>query len=216
MIGSLLPEWIGLALTPLAIVGTVVLLSTARPLANSFSFCLSFGLVYSILSVATILIGRASGVSPEDSDAHHVVSLVVGLAFLFIAIVLALRPARSRREPPGWSKALTSATPGKIFVTGAAASLINPNVAILLSGLTFLVTLGIPTQEQFAWAATLVLASLVPFLIPIGIYVVLGEHSRHVLGTMMDWLIAHDRAITIGMLLLFGVMFAGRGIAGLL
>lgn len=216
MIQSLLPEWIGLMLTPLAIVGTVVLLSTARPLANAFSFCVSFALVYSILSIVAILIGRASGATADDSAAHHVVSLVVGLAFLFIAIALALRPPRSRREPPGWSKALASATPGKIFVTGSAASLINPNVAILLSGLTFLVTLGIPVSEQMSWAATLVLASLVPFLIPIGIYVLFGSRSKDILKGMMDWLIGHDRPITIGTLLLFGVIFAGRGLLGLI
>ncbi len=101
-------------------------------------------------------------------------------------------------------------------MTGTAASLINPNVAILLSGLTILVTLGIPISDQIVWVATLVLASLVPFLIPIGVYLVLGEKSKRLLHDAMQWMVAQDRAMTIGTLVLFGMMFTWRGTAGLL
>lgn len=120
MTGSLLPEWIGLALTPLAIVSTVALLSTPRPLANSFSFCSSFGLVYTIISVIFIAVGSAANVGDGETNAHDVVSLVVGLLFLCVALALILRPLRRKQDPPGWSKSLASATPGKIFVTGMA------------------------------------------------------------------------------------------------
>ncbi len=55
-----------------------------------------------------------------------------------------------------------------------------------------------------------------PFLIPIGVYLVLGEKSKRLLHDAMQWMVAQDRAMTIGTLVLFGMMFTWRGTAGLL
>ena len=111
---------------------------------------------------------------------------------------------------------LETATPLRAFLGGFALSLINPNVVILLSGLTFVITSGETIGTQVVGALTLVLASLIPFAIPIGIYLIMGERGKDLLREVFTWMIQHDRVLTAGTLFFFGAIFFGRGLGALL
>jgi hypothetical protein len=87
---------------------------------------------------------------------------------------------------------------------------------ILLSGLTLIITSGETIGTQVVGALTLVLASMVPFAIPIGIYLIMGERGKELLKGVFTWMIEHDKALTAGTLLLFGALFFGRSLGGLL
>jgi Sap, sulfolipid-1-addressing protein len=89
-------------------------------------------------------------------------------------------------------------------------------VVILLSGLTIVITSGQTIGTQVVGALTLVLASLIPFAIPIGIYLIMGKRGEELLRRIFKWMMTHDRALTAGTLLFFGAIFFGRGLGGLL
>jgi hypothetical protein len=62
----------------------------------------------------------------------------------------------------------------------------------------------------------LVLASLIPFAIPIGIYLIMGDRGKEMLKRVFVWMIDHDKALTAGTMFFFGSIFVGRGLGGLL
>ena len=142
----------------------------------------------------------------------------MGLLFLGLGLAALLR--HHLGAPPGtkphWAVVLETATPVRAFLGGFALSLINPNVVILLSGLTIIITSGETIGTQMVGALTLVLASLIPFTIPLGIYLIKGENGKELLRNTFTWMMEHDRALTAGTLIFFGAIFFGRGLGGLL
>jgi threonine/homoserine/homoserine lactone efflux protein len=217
MYADLVPEWIGLILTPLAVVGSIVLLGTNRSLPNALSFAGAFALNYAILSVIALWVGTVAAADVEEGRARYLVSMVMGLLFLGLGLAVLLRHhIGATGGKPRWAAVLETATPVRAFLGGFALSLINPNVVILLSGLTLIITSGETIGTQVVGALTLVLASMVPFAIPIGIYLIMGERGKELLKGVFTWMIEHDKALTAGTLLLFGALFFGRGLGGLL
>jgi threonine/homoserine/homoserine lactone efflux protein len=217
MYADLVPEWIGLILTPLAVVGSIVLLGTNRSLPNALSFAGAFALNYAILSVIALWVGTVAAADVEEGRARYLVSMVMGLLFLGLGLAVLLRHhIGATGGKPRWAVVLETATPVRAFLGGFALSLINPNVVILLSGLTLIITSGETIGTQVVGALTLVLASMVPFAIPIGIYLIMGERGKELLKGVFTWMIEHDKALTAGTLLLFGALFFGRGLGGLL
>lgn len=214
---DLIPEWIGLVLTPLAVVGAIILLGTERPLPNAMSFAGAFALNYVLLSVIVLWVGSlATGIEPEGHTKDWV-SVLVGLVFLGGGIAVLLRHhIEDPDREPRWAVVLRTATPVRAFLGGFALSLINPNVAILLSGLTLIISFGVASGAQATAALTLVLASLIPFAVPIGIYLIMGERGEELLRKVFAWIIDNNRALTAGTLLFFGAIFFGRGLGGLL
>jgi threonine/homoserine/homoserine lactone efflux protein len=217
MYADLVPEWIGLILTPLAVVGSIVLLGTNRSLPNALSFAGAFALNYAILSVIALWVGTVAAADVEEGRARYLVSMVMGLLFLGLGLAVLLRHhIGATGGKPRWAVVLETATPVRAFLGGFALSLINPNVVILLSGLTLIITSGETIGTQVVGALTLVLASMVPFAIPIGIYLIMGERGKELLKGVFTWMIEHDKALTAGTLLLFGALFFGRSLGGLL
>jgi threonine/homoserine/homoserine lactone efflux protein len=219
MWADLIPEWIGLILTPLAVVGSIVLLGTDRSLANALSFAGAFALNYVILSAIVLWVGSlaTSAQEAEAGVARYVVSMLMGLLFLGIGLAVLLRHhVGATGGKPRWAVVLETATPVRAFLGGFALSLINPNVVILLSGLTLIITSGETIGSQAIGALTLVLASLIPFAVPIGIFLIMGERGKEMLKRVFTWMIEHEKALTAGTLLLFGALFFGRGLDGLL
>jgi threonine/homoserine/homoserine lactone efflux protein len=219
MWADLAPEWIGLLLTPLAVVGAIVLLGTDRSLQNTLSFAGAFALNYLILSAILLWVGSIATPSQEDEAgiARYIVSLLMGLLFLGIGLAVLLRHhVGAPGGKPRWAVVLETATPIRAFLGGFALSLINPNVVILLSGLTIIITSGESIGTQVLGALTLVLASLIPFAIPIGIYLIMGDRGKEMLKRVFVWMIDHDKALTAGTMFFFGSIFVGRGLGGLL
>jgi len=216
MYADLVPEWIGLILTPLAVVGTIVLLGTNRSLPNALSYAAAFGLNYLILSLIVLWVGSVATGLDADGAARYLVSLLMGLLFLGIGLAVLLRHHVGAGGKPRWTAVLETATPIRAFLCGFALSLINPNVVILLSGLTLIITSGETIGTQILGALTLVLAAMVPFAIPIGIYLIMGDRGADLLRRVFRWMMEHAGALTAGTLIFFGAIFFGRGLGGLL
>jgi threonine/homoserine/homoserine lactone efflux protein len=214
MFVSLVPEMIGLILTPLAIICCILLLESAKPLPNSIAFGLGFFVIYSILCIFTLVIGGAAGAHKNDSDAAAVIGIVVGVLFLIGGVFTWIRkPVAGRR--PKWAAVIESCTPPKAFALGLVLAIVNPNIMILLSGLSIVITTDVGAGTRIAGAACLVFASALDFLIPIGIYLAMGDRAPVKLAALRTWMLAKSRAISIGMLLVLGVVFVVRGIGDL-
>jgi hypothetical protein len=59
------------------------------------------------------------------------------------------------------------------------------------------------------------LRSALDFLVPIAIYLMLGERAHRLLDRARVWMVGHTGALTIGMFLFLGIIFLGRGIGKL-
>ncbi|MFD6400060.1 GAP family protein [Nocardia sp. NPDC060249] len=141
----LLPEIVGLMVTPGAVIGRVLLLRSRDPMRNASTFGLGFLVVYSVV--------------------------VLGV--------------------------------------------LNPNLFIMMSGMSVIASSAVGLEAALLATVILLVAAVVDFLIPIGIYLAMGERAEHGLAVAQAWMLRHSRVLTLSVLLGFGALFTARGIVNL-
>ncbi|MFD7307918.1 GAP family protein [Promicromonospora sp. NPDC059942] len=221
MLVALLPEIVGLAVTPAAIIACLLLLGSVRPYRNVAVFGGTVLVVYSVLGVVALVIGNATGARSAGPAGAGWVSLVVGVLFLAVGLVAATRrpaPESAGRADamPAWARKLSVPTVPVLMGIAVVLALVNPNVAILVSGLTTVVTSDVPLGTQELGVLILVVASVLDYVIPTALYAAAGIPGRRQLRDLRFWLIRRDRVIGAVVLLVFGVIFTARGLSRLL
>jgi Sap, sulfolipid-1-addressing protein len=214
---GLLPAAVGLLVTPAAIIGCVLLLQSKRPVANAGAFAAGFLADYLVVAGAALL-GGAGRQDPTAAatDVKNWISLLVGALFLLGGLAgLRRRPARSAAAPK-WMTELENAGPRRAFLSGVALSLVNPNVFILLSGLSVVTAADVSPGVAVLGTVVLLVGCALDFVIPVGLFVLLGERARQALDVTRAWMLRHSRALGTGVLLVFGVLFLVRGLTALL
>lgn len=219
LLAQLVPEIIGLAVTPAAIVACLLLLGSHRPYRNVAVFGGTVLVLYAILGGIALVAGRSVD-AQETADATTVrgwIGLVVGLLFLAggVATVAgrpAPRPEGAGDRTPGWARRLASPRVPTLVGVAVVLALVNPNVAIFFSGLGTVVTADVAVEEQVVGVLILVVASVLDYVVPTVLYAVTGVPGRHRLHALRAWLVRNDRPIGAAVLLVFGLMFTTRGV----
>jgi threonine/homoserine/homoserine lactone efflux protein len=224
--GLLLPEMIGLAVTPAAIIACLLLLGSGHPYRNVIALAAPFLALYGLLAGAALIVGQTADTSSDDpATARGWISLVVGVFFLGAGAVSWFRPLRRSVEPrsagamspadttePGWVSQLRDPSLQLVLGAGLLLAVVNPNVAILISGLGIVVTADATLGVQVGGFVLLLAASMVDFVVPALVLVLARDRGRGWLRAATRWLLAHNRAISIVMLIAFGVLFVVRGL----
>lgn len=215
MIVDLLPEFIGLILTPAAIAGCILLLQSRQPYANALAFAGAFLALYAVISIAVLAIGNSVEPADDTSTTKGIVGLVIGGLFLLVGAVIALHHRRTREGPPKWAAMLETASPTGAFLAGAVLAIANPNVFILLSGLGVVVADASSRADEVLGAVFLLIAVALDFLVPIALFAALGPQARRWLDEGKAWMVDHDRGLTLTILFGFGALFVVRGVGNL-
>ncbi|MEV0077943.1 GAP family protein [Nocardia neocaledoniensis] len=210
----LLPEIVGLMITPGAVIGCVLLLRSREPVRNASMLGTGFLVVYFLVALAAVL-GGASDPAATSARSSAVAGLVVGLLFLAGGCWLLYRKPRKTAERPRLLAELESAGPRKAFALGVVLGVLNPNLFIMLAGMSAISSSAVSVGAALVATVVLLIAAVADFIIPIGVFVVLGERAERGLAALETWMLAHSRALTLAVLFGFGALFAVRGVLDL-
>ncbi|MFI2489039.1 GAP family protein [Promicromonospora kroppenstedtii] len=220
---QLAPEFIGLAMTPAAIIACFLLLGSDRPYRNVAVFGGTVVIVYAVIGAAALAAGRAAGTHQTEEPAaiRGWIGLGVGLLFLAGGVASAVprradRPRESGAPAPDLATRLAHPRLPTLVGIATVLALLNPNVAIFASGVSTVVTADVTRGAQAAAVGLLVLASVLDYIVPTVLHAVLGVPGRRQLGEIRQWLVRHDRPIGAVVLLVFGIVFTVRGLVRLL
>lgn len=213
---ELLPSIVGLALTPAAVAGCILLLQSDHPLPNALSFAAAFLVSYGALSVIVLAIGTTVEPTDDTTSARAVVSITVGALFLLLGLVMLTHHPRHPDEPPHWVGLLARCTPPTAFLAGGILAVANPNLFLLLSGLGVVATATDTAGAALLGAAALLGGVAVDLVVPIGLFLVFGASMRARLDAARRWMVAHDRQLSLVILFGFGGLFAAKGLVTLL
>ncbi|NDV04215.1 hypothetical protein GXW84_06620 [Rhodococcus sp. IEGM 248] len=215
LIWLLVPEMIGLVITPAAVVGCVLLLESANAVRNALAFGSAFLLVYSQIAVAALL-GGAGDPSATSKTVSNWVGLIVGVLFLVVGVILLAQRPKPVGTAPKWMSALESATPRTAFIAGLTLGTINPNIFIMLSGMTIISSSHVGVGGALLGTVLLLISSMLDFIIPIGIFTILGTRAQRGLSAAKAWMVRHNKALGVGVFFGFGTLFALRGLLALI
>jgi threonine/homoserine/homoserine lactone efflux protein len=219
-IGQVLPFAVVVALSPIPIIGVVLMLGTPRARSNGPAFIL--GWLIGLTVVGTIVLLVASGASASESGEPATWVGVLKLVLGALLLLLALKQWRTRPRGdadaalPGWMRTIDHFTPGRAVAMGVALSAINPkNLVLTVGAAAAIAQTGISSGDQAVALAVFVLIGTLGPGLPVAIYFLMGERAAHMLDDLKNWMGHHNAAIMAVLCLVIGAKLIGDGISGL-
>ncbi|WP_238773984.1 GAP family protein [Prescottella equi] len=218
-IGDVLPLAIGVAISPIPIIATILMLLTPRAGSTATAFLAGWILGIAVGYVVFVAIGSAIDLS-SNSDGNAVtatIRLVLGVLLLALAVKQwRTRPAPGE-EPsmPAWLAAIDKVTPGKALALGVGLSAINPKNLLMIVGAAVAVSqldFGVGAKTVTGVVFTILAASTVA--VPVVGYFTMRERATSWLQGLKVWLTANNAAVMAVLLLVIGVSLIGKGIGG--
>jgi threonine/homoserine/homoserine lactone efflux protein len=217
-IGQILSLAIGVAISPIPIIGVVLMLVTSRARANGPAFVVGWLLGLSIVG-AIVLLVSPSGTSDGGSPATWVSSLKLLLGALLV--LMAAKQWRGRPHgdeqaaTPKWMGAIDGFNALKALGAGVVLSAANPkNLLLAIAAAAAIVQTDIPGGEQAISYAVFALIGTVGVAVPVVIFFALGDRAGPILQRLKSWLAQNNGVIMAVLLLIIGAKLIGDAIAG--
>jgi len=218
--GDILPLAVGVAISPIPIIATILMLLAPRAGATSLGFLI--GWVVGIAGSSTVFTVIAATVGLEGSSATSTSTHWVKVALGILLLALAGRQWRSRPKAgadaflPGWMSAIGSFTFVKAAGLGLLLSAVNPKNLLLCAAAG--VDIGgamLSNTDRVVLIAIFTLIGACTVAIPVVAYAFAKDRMRAPLDDMKTWLQQHNAAVMTVLLLLIGVVLIGKGVGGL-
>lgn len=209
-ISGLLGPAVGIAISPLPIVGLVLILLSNEARKNSLGYTLGWllGNAGGFL-IGALLFSGASDASSDPGMAQIIIKLLLGAGLVFLAVkkFMSLKQnAGAAPKTPKWFDSIATLSIGKAFMLAVILSLVNPkNLALSLAAGTGFAALDQGTTALIINTVVFMILAGVTIMVPTALFFVKGESLKPALDTLQVWLIGHNDIIMAVMLLILGV-----------
>jgi len=219
-IGQMLTMAVGVALSPIPIIASVVLVGSPRGRVNGPAFVVGCAASAALIGGVLLAVGVGSGTSDSGgpSTGTSALKLVLGIVLLGMAArQWRGRPAGDDDPPlPKWMGALDGFSPPKSLLGGLVVTGLNPkNLLLVAAGAAAVASAGATAGEEAVAWAIFTLIAIVGVATPVVISYAMGDRSEELLQRLRTWMAHNSGVIMAVILLLIGVKLIGDGIAGL-
>lgn len=219
-LGDLLPAALGVAISPVPIIATVLMLLSKRARVTAPAFAVGWMLGTALVLVVVLLLAGPDGIDTGgSSDLTGWIKLVLGLLFLLLAAHTWRGRPRPGQDvvPPKWMSGLDRTPPLVALGLGAALSGLNPkNLALAVTGGVAIASNGLDTTESVIAVVVFVLIASTLVVGPVVAFLVAGDRMAHPLNALKDFMEVHNSAIMVVLLGVLGLSSLGKGLGALL
>lgn len=215
-IGGLLPSAMAVALSPLPVVGVVLVLGTPRARASGAAFAAGWIIGLGALSVAVVLL-LGSGADSDTEAGIEWFKVVVGIVFL----VLAAQQWKKRPgdggtvEMPKWMDSIASITAPRAAVLGAGLAGANPkNLALTLAASASISEAGLDRADTTLAILVYVVLGSITVAGSVLLYFLSPSRAARPLAAVGQFMSANSAVIMMVVLLLLGAKLLGDGLGG--
>ena len=219
VIGTLLPLALAVALSPVPIIATILMLLAPRAKPGAILFLVGWFVgVAAAVTVFTVIADYLPQSEPgAPNPVASILRIALGVALLVMA-VLKLRQQFRRSEDaalPKWMSSLSGASPRRSLVLGLALGGVNPkNLLISVAAGLTIGTASLTVGAQVAGIAVFAVLASATVIVPVVVYLVAGERMRGPLTALNGWLERNNAVIVAVLFLVFGVLLVGNGLTG--
>ena len=218
VIGQLLPTAVGVALSPLPIVGVILMLLSSKAKVNGPAFLIGW-----LLGLAIVVGGIVAFVNPDKlnkSDGNpSTLSGVLHLALGVLLLLLAVKQWKSRpadgkeAEMPKWMAKMQDATPMFALGMGALLSGLNPkNLIFDIAAASSIVAGDLTSSQQIVAVVVFMILASLTIGTPVIWYLVAGESAKGTLDKLRVWLVQNNAAIMCVLFLIIGAKLIGQAL----
>jgi threonine/homoserine/homoserine lactone efflux protein len=218
-LGNILPLAIAVAVFPIPIIASVLIVGADRGRAKGLAFVLAWCAGLSAVGALMLWLGSAADASEGGKPSTWVSGLLLGLGLLALAAAVKQwlsRPGAGEETPvPGWMRKVDDFTIAKAAAAGFALTALNPkNVLLTVAAAAEIAEVGLsPNQEIVAMVVFVVVASA-GVLAPLVVALALGDRSRELLDGLRGWMARHNAAIMAVLFVFIGAKLIGDAISG--
>lgn len=214
----MLPSALGVALSPVPILATILMLGTPRARTRGTAFALGWVVGLAAVTLAVVVPGRGTGSGDGSASLGPGSQTAVGA--LLVALAAWQWRTRPRAGEPSplaqWTTAVDRLGALRCGVLGAALCCINPkNLALTVAAGTSIGRGGQGGVATLLLAGLFVLLGSVTVAGPVLWYAVTPHQAARPLQAVRDFMATYGVAIVVTVLLLLGARLLGGGIGGL-
>ncbi|ETW24617.1 membrane protein, partial [Mycobacterium gastri 'Wayne'] len=202
---EVLPLALLITVSPLPIIPGVLVLHAQHPREGGLAYLAGWLLGLAGLTAISISISNLLGGLRESPPAWaNWLRIVVGTALIVFGVIRWLT-RRGHDHIPVWMRTLTSVTPTRAALTGAALTVINPKVLLVCAA----AGLAIGTDALGNTGTVISAALFVPVAgssvtLPVLAYAVAGARLDAPLERLKTWMEKHNTALVAAILLVLG------------
>jgi threonine/homoserine/homoserine lactone efflux protein len=215
-IGGLLPSAIAVALSPIPIVGVVLVLGTPRARSSGAAFAAGWVFGLAALSAAVVFL-LGSGVDSDTEAGIEWLKVAVGIVFLAMAAQKWKKRPRDGEivEMPKWMDSIASITAPRAAALGAGLSGANPkNLALTLAASASISEAGLDRTDTALAILTFVALGSITVAGSVLFYLLSPERAAQPLATVGRFMSENSTVIMMVVLLLLGAKLLGDGLGG--
>lgn len=225
---QLIPLALGIIMSPLAIIGVIAVLLSARARPNSLAFlagwvlgaCVSIGVTYLILNELTVHEHRDPPFWVPVLHLFLALVFAIGAGVMFAAsqrikAIGAERAAGIEPDPelPKMFRAIAEFGPGKNFALGIGLFVLNPvDLSCAIAAALTLRLSGLSGNVQWVTAIAFVIVSVSSVAVPVLFLMIRGEHAQKPLTELRTWIATHTKLLNVALLVLLAVMQFGKAL----
>ncbi|MGH1562302.1 GAP family protein [Mumia sp. DW29H23] len=219
-LGDLLPAAIGVAISPIPIIATVLMLMSSRARTTAPAFALGWVLGLTAVVVLVLFLAGPDGVDTSGSSTTTSwIRLVLGLLFVLLAANTWRKRPRAGQPAvqPKWMASLDRTTPAVAVGLGALLSGVNPkNLALSVTGAVAIASNDLTGTQEVVSVVVFVLIGSILVVGPVVAFLVAGDRTAAPLGALKAFMEEHNAAIMTVLLAVLGASSLGKGLGGLL
>ena len=219
--GTVLLQMLPLALGSIApaMIGAVILfLSTTNGLVKSIAFVVGKFLAYLLWGfVLLALAGHISSTNPKSTGiASAVLYVLLGVVLLTFAVKTFFGEDDPDAPPPKIMVMLDKMGAGKLFVAGFLLSIPQLRfIGLLVIGVTIITSAALSPAQTIISVFVLDLIMIWTLLIPIIVFLIMGERRDAAMKSMRDWLNRNQRMVNVVVLGFFGIAILIKGLSAI-
>jgi hypothetical protein len=218
VIGELLPLAVVVAISPIPIIGVVLVLATPRARTSGPVFVLGFfGGLALVGALALTLAGGLDASSRDATSGVSGVKLALGIGLLVVALrQWRKRPRAGEPAPmPRWMAAVDSFSTVKVLGTGVLLVVVNPkNLVLAVAAATTVGQSALSGADQVIAYAVFAVIGTIGVAVPVVIYFAMGDRAPSLLASLEGWMGAHNAAIMSVLCLVIGAKLVGDALPG--
>lgn len=219
-VGQTLPLAVGVAISPIGIIASVVMLTSGRGAGNGLAFLVGWfiGLAVACWVLLQLNLGAdpASGGHPADWTSYA--KIILGLLLLVVA-----HRQRGKKTAPGetpelpkWMDKADSIKPlratGLAFLLGA----VNPkNLILTMAAATAIGQVDAGSADQLTSVLVYALIASIGAAVPVGIYFLMGDRADSMLARLKENMARNNGVIMAVICVVIAAKLIGDGITTL-
>ena len=219
VIGEILPLAVVIALSPIPIVATILMLLSPRARSTGIGFLV--GWIVAVMVLVAVFSALSNLLPAPDSEGSSPVSAVLKIVIGTALVVLGIRKwtGRAGRDElasePAWMARVDSMSGRGAVLFGMLLGANPKNVLVALAAGVAIGSSGLTIPEEAIAGALFTAVAAASVAIPVIIYLAAAGRMHAPLVTVRGWLVENNATVMSVQSLVIGVVVIGAGIGNL-